>query len=190
MDNEEAKQLINRISAGDEAAFNLLYVGLGGKVYAYIAHHLENSADAMEVKVDTFVEVWHQANRFEGRSTVFAWICGIAKYKRLMKLRSRPPLAEDIANLEDSLESNVDTPETLVGKMQDEQGVRTCMKTLSEDHRECVHLAFFQDCSEAEIATIQAVPRGTVKSRISQAKLKLKQCLTRLLRSSPFGGKP
>jgi RNA polymerase sigma-70 factor (ECF subfamily) len=55
------------------------------------------------------------------------------------------------------------------------------MGRLSDDHRECVHLVFYEGLSLAEVAQVQSCPEGTVKTRLFHARQKLKGCLKMLL---------
>jgi RNA polymerase sigma-70 factor (ECF subfamily) len=64
---------------------------------------------------------------------------------------------------------------------QRSEGVRTCVDKLGADHRECVHLVFYQGMALADVARIQQIPEGTVKTRLFHARQKLKQCLQRML---------
>ena len=60
-------------------------------------------------------------------------------------------------------------------------GVRSCVDKLKADFRECVHLVFYEGMALAEVARIQQIPEGTVKTRLFHARQKLKQCLQRML---------
>ena len=55
------------------------------------------------------------------------------------------------------------------------------MGRLSDEHRECMHLVFFEGMSLAEVAEIQNCPEGTVKTRLYHARQKIKGCLERFL---------
>ena len=62
-----------------------------------------------------------------------------------------------------------------------QEGVRRCMDKLSAEHRECVHLVFYEGLGLAEVATLQACPENTVKTRLFHARKKLTNCLRLLL---------
>ena len=57
------------------------------------------------------------------------------------------------------------------------------MDKLSNEHRECMHLAFYESLSLSEIASVQACPENTVKTRLFHARQKIKTCLRLLLQS-------
>ena len=190
MDNDEVNQLLVRIGREDQAAFRQLYKAFSRKVYAYVLNMLGDHARAEEVLADSFYEVWRHPERFRGDSQFSTWLIGIARRKALMVYRARRP-DEVHGDLEDIAETAAsDTPDgyaELAGK-QRREGVQLCMGKLSDEHRECLHLVFYEGMSLAEVAEVQNCPEGTVKTRLFHARQKIKNCLQALLRSE--GGAP
>ncbi|KWT93223.1 MULTISPECIES: GNAT family N-acetyltransferase [unclassified Variovorax] len=185
MDNDEVNQLLVRIGREDQAAFRQLYKAFSQRVYAYALNMLSDHARAEEVLVDTLYEVWRHPDRFRGDSQFSTWLIGIARRKALMVYRARRP-DEVHADLDDIAEVTAsDTPDgyaELAGK-QRREGVQHCMGKLSDEHRECLHLVFYEGMGLAEVAEIQNCPEGTVKTRLFHARQKIKKCLQSLLRS-------
>ena len=107
-----------------------------------------------------------------------------------MVYRARRP-DEVHGDLDDIAETTAsDTPDgyaELAGK-QRREGVQHCMGKLSDEHRECLHLVFYEGMGLAEVAEVQNCPEGTVKTRLFHARQKIKKCLESLLRSE--GGAP
>lgn len=184
MDEEEyARKLLARIAQRDMEALDELRQRLSRYVNRYLICRLDCAADAEEVYADTIYEVWKGAGNFRGDSTVRWWVVGIAKNKMLMKLRSRSDPQDDIESHEETLADDTPAPFEIVAASERTDEVQRCLKRLSRKHYECLSLAFYQDFSEQEIADLQGIPRGTVKSRLSEAKRKIKKCLERLLRA-------
>ncbi|NPC56474.1 sigma-70 family RNA polymerase sigma factor [Caenimonas sp. S4] len=190
MDNDEVNQLLVRIGHEDQAAFRQLYKAFSRKVFAYVLNMLNDHARAEEVVVDTLYEVWRHPQRFRGDSKFSTWLIGIARRKALMVYRARRP-DEVHGDLDDIAETTAsDTPDgfaELAGK-QRREGVAHCMGKLSDEHRECLHLVFFEGMGLAEVAEVQNCPEGTVKTRLFHARQKIKKCLESLLRRE--GGAP
>ena len=69
----------------------------------------------------------------------------------------------------------------LLAQHQRHEGVRHCMGKLSSEHRECVHLVFYEGLPLADVASLQGCPEGTVKTRLFHARHKLKNCLQLML---------
>ena len=185
MDNDEVSQLLARIGREDQAAFRQLYKAFSRKVFAYVLNMLSDHARAEEVLADSFYEVWRHPDRFRGDSQFSTWLIGIARRKALMVHRARRP-DEVHGDLEDIAETTAaDTPDgyaELAGK-QRREGVQHCMGKLSDEHRECLHLVFYEGMSLADVAEVQNCPEGTVKTRLFHARQKIKNCLQSLLRS-------
>ena len=186
-DDREAKRLLKLVEARNEAAFTSLYRMQSRAVYAFVLNHLRNPTEAEEVMVDTMYEVWRHAGRFQGQSRVRTWILGIARNKMLMKLRSlRQSDHDDFDNLPDGVEYELvrEEPDAIdmIARTQEQAGVRQCIDKLASMYRECLHLFYFDECSIAEIATVQQVDENRVKGRLFQARIKIKACLANLYR--------
>jgi RNA polymerase sigma-70 factor (ECF subfamily) len=183
MDNDEVLGLLDRIGQRDEAAFRELYRGFSRRLYAYVLRQLGDPAQAEEIVADTLYEVWRQPARFRGDSQFSTWLIGIARNKVLMAFRSRKPdrQHEDIADVADTVAADDPSAFELLAQQQRHEGVRHCMDRLSDDHKECIHLVFYEGLSLAEVAQLQACPEGTVKTRLFHARQKLKTCLKLLL---------
>lgn len=183
MDNDEVLRLLGRISQGDEAAFRELYRAFSRRLYAYVIRKLGNEAQAEEIVADTLYEVWKAPARFRGESLFSTWLIGIARNKVLMAFRSRKPDAvhEDLQEIAEVVASEDAGAFELLAQRQRREGVQHCMARLSEDHRECIHLVFYEGMSLAEVAQVQSCPENTVKTRLFHARQKLRNCLKLLL---------
>ncbi len=187
MDNDQVNQLLVRIGHEDQAAFRELYKAFSRKVYAYVLNMLNDHARAEEVVADTLYEIWRQPKGFRGDSQFSTWLIGIARRKALMAYRARRP-DEVHGDLDDIAETTAsDTPDgfaELAGK-QRREGVHHCMGKLSDEHRECLHLVFYEGMGLAEVAQVQNCPEGTVKSRCSRGRAKLAKQLAFLRNPDP-----
>ena len=183
MENPQVLRLLGRIEQKDEGAFRELYCAFSRKLYAYVLRQLSDPAQAEEIVADTLYEVWKAPAKFRGDSQFSTWLIGIARNKVLMHWRSRKPDADhdDVADLAEQLPSDAPGAFDIMADQQRSDGVRTCVDKLSTDHRECVHLVFYQGMALADVARIQQIPEGTVKTRLFHARQKLKQCLQRML---------
>jgi RNA polymerase sigma-70 factor (ECF subfamily) len=183
MDNDRVRDLLERIGREDQAAFRELYKAFSRKVYAYALNMLNDHARAEEIVVDTMYQVWRYPARFRGDSQFSTWLIGIARNKVLMAFRSRKPdtLHDDLDDVADSVASEEPGAFEALARQQRQEGVRHCMDKLSKEHRECVHLVFYEGMALAEVASLQACPENTVKTRLFHARQKLKNCLKLLL---------
>jgi RNA polymerase sigma-70 factor (ECF subfamily) len=186
MDNSDVLRLLGRIEGGDEAAFKDLYRAFSRKLYAYVLRQLADPAQAEEIVSDSLYEVWRAPARFRGDSQFSTWLIGIARNKVLMAYRSRKSDAvlhhDDLDDVAETIASEDETAFDILAQGQRREGVRHCMDKLSDEHRECVHLVFYEGMSLGEVAGIQQIPEGTVKTRLFHARQKLKNCLQNMLR--------
>jgi RNA polymerase sigma-70 factor (ECF subfamily) len=183
MDNDEVLRLLGRIGQADEAAFRELYRAFSRRLYAYVLRQLGDPAQAEEIVSDTLYEVWKAPARFRGDAQFSTWLIGIARNKVLMAFRGRKPDSkhEDLDDIVETVAAEDASAFDILAQQQRREGVRHCMDKLSDEHRECVHLVFYEGMGLAEVAQVQACPEGTVKTRLFHARQKLKNCLKLLL---------
>ena len=183
MDQDEVMRLLARIEHGDEPAFRELYRAYSRRIYAYVLRHLGDAAQAEEIVADTLYDVWRQPARFRGDSQFSTWLIGIARNKILMAWRSRKPDSrhEDLDSVAEVLPAEDGSAFDALAERQRREGVRHCMDRLSDEHRECVHLVFYEGLALAEVAQLQGCPENTVKTRLFHARQKLKNCLRLLV---------
>jgi RNA polymerase sigma-70 factor (ECF subfamily) len=189
MDNDEVLRLLSRIGQADEAAFRELYRAFSRRLYAYVLRQLGDPAQAEEIVSDTLYEVWKAPARFRGDAQFSTWLIGIARNKVLMAFRGRKPDSkhEDLDDVAETVASEDAGAFEILAGQQRREGVRHCMDKLSDEHRECVHLVFYEGMSLAEVAQVQSCPEGTVKTRLFHARQKLKNCLKLLLQREGGG---
>jgi RNA polymerase sigma-70 factor (ECF subfamily) len=183
MDNDEVLRLLERIGQRDEAAFRELYRGFSRRLYAYVLRQLGEPAQAEEIVADTLYEVWRAPAKFRGDSQFSTWLIGIARNKVLMAFRSRKPDQQhdgprDVA---DSIAPTTRAPFELLAQQQRHEGVRHCMDACRTTIANASTWCSTRGLSLAEVASLQACPEGTVKTRLFHARNKLKTCLKLLL---------
>ncbi|MEL7278607.1 MAG: RNA polymerase sigma factor [Pseudomonadota bacterium] len=176
-DTDADAALLARIEAGDMSAMKALYVAHSAAVHRFVRSRIRDEFEAADIVHETMLSVWRGASGFQHRSSVLSWILTLARNKTVDHLRkqSRVSLAEP----DETIPDGDPDAETVLGAAQDAERVRACVSELPERQRSAVHLAFFQDLTCAQIAEIEDVPEGTVKTRIYHAKKLLMRCLAR-----------
>lgn len=179
-DSNESRaiQLLQAIADGDEAALTDFYRLFESTVYRFALSRLNNSFEAADILNEVMLQVWKSAGKFENRSKVSTWLLGIARHKVLDCLRKRG--SDMTEELHDNLpDENTDINiERAIDNASNARLVEECMKNLSAEHREVIHLVFYEDMHYSEIAKIMDCPEGTVKSRVFHAKSALKRSLS------------
>jgi len=172
---DDATLLAQIAATGDKAAMKALYDRHSDTLYRFLRARLGDSFEAADVVQETFLEIWRTAARFEGRSAVRTWIFGIARNKAVDRMRrgAREVLAEP----DDAVPDQAPDPEAVAMAASDASRLRACIGRLSDTHRSAIHLAFWRELPYGEIAEIEGVPVGTIKTRVLHAKRLLMHCL-------------
>ncbi len=158
--------LIAGIARNDRGAFRLLYERYADRLFRYAVLRLGEEASAEDAVQETFLAVWKGAARFEGRSAPSTWLFGIAHHQvsAVIRTRSRAPTLHlpppDLAPSE--LADGADR--------SDRVWILDAMRSLSEEHREVLFLAYYMDLDGRQMAEVCGVPEGTVKSRLFHAR--------------------
>jgi RNA polymerase sigma-70 factor, ECF subfamily len=166
--------LIGRIASGDRLAMQVLFARHHVKIYRFVLRLVRNESMAEDLISEAFLEIWRQAGKFEGRSTVSTWMLSIARFKALSTLRRRTEqeLDEEVAG---AIEDQADNPEAALAKKDKSAALRQCLTKLSPDHREVIDLVYYHDKSVKEVASIVGIPEATVKTRMFYARKKLSE---------------
>ena len=164
--------LVARIGEGDRLAMQTLFARHRTPVYRWLLRLVGNETLAEDLVSDVFLDVWRQASRFEGRSSVSTWLIAIARFKAISARRRRAD-----AELDESVESTVadtaDDPAVVLEKKNRDEMLRAALTRLSAEHKEIIDLVYYHEKSVDECAQIIGVPSGTVKTRMFYARRKL-----------------
>jgi RNA polymerase sigma-70 factor, ECF subfamily len=177
---ESDEALIKAIAAGDQPAMRTLYNRHNDRVFRFIVQLVTDAGRAEDLASEVFLDVWCQADRFEGRSQVLTWILSIARHKALSLLAQR---RRQVAELDDIamelIEDTADTPEQTVLNQDCGAQLRTCLAKMSREHSEIIDLFYYHEKSVEEVAEIIHKPRNTVKTRMFYARKRLAWLLSR-----------
>jgi RNA polymerase sigma-70 factor (ECF subfamily) len=163
----------------NEEAFAVLYQRYEKRVFQYLMTMMNEATLAEETLVEVMVAIWKGLNSFKGQSKVSTWIFGIAHHKAVDALRK--VTSQQRGSI--PLDGIVETAESHHNPLEDMQQKRMALltnqalTTLSSDHREILHMAFYEELSYSEIAELLGIPVNTVKTRVYYAKQQLKKNL-------------
>ncbi len=181
-DRHEAvwKEYVQRCAQQESGALANLYDESSSLVYSVALRMLTNEADAEEVTLDVYTQVWRTAPQYDAsRGSVTAWLVTITRSRAIDKVRARSVRL----SLEEPLEGhthhrNYDfDPEAQTALNQKRGRIVEAMRVLTPDQRRAIELAFFSGLSHSELATQLGAPLGTVKTRIRLGMMKLKDVL-------------
>ena len=177
MMNEE--QLIQRASGGDMAAFNEL-LGLHEKrMYGICLRMCRNPEDAQDCLQEAMLRVFRAITGFKGQSTFSTWLYRITMNACIDELRRRKnaPQVSMEALMEDgwTQPDPEETPEQRAVSSEQRSRLSALIHQLPEDMRAAVVLRDIQGFSYEEISAILDTNVGTVKSRISRGRERLRE---------------
>ena len=169
-------QLLARIAKGDHEAVTVLYQRLERPLFAFLVKTLRDREAAADVLNDTMLDVWRQAGRFEGKSSVSTWIYAIAHNKAISWLRRRREVElNEEANAQVADEAPL--ADSRLHATEISTVIARLMEKLSVDHRVVLQLAYFQEFNVSQIAEILECPENTVKTRMFYARQRLRALL-------------
>ena len=181
--NEPA--LIASARKGDLDAFNTLVLAYQHQVYNLAYRIMGDEASAADATQEAFISAYKHMQSFRGDSFK-SWIFRIvtnACYDELRRRKRRPASSleglvgdEDI-EIEYDIPDESDSPESHVERRELAQVIQFGIETLPPDQRITLVLSDVQNMSYEEIATITGANLGTVKSRLSRARAKLRDYL-------------
>ena len=174
MQKPDVESLARIASGGDLAALNVLLVTVRPEVLRLCTRMLANREDAEEACQDTLLAMARGLPAFQGRSAFRTWLYRLAANRARSTYR-RSGARAPTANV-DVLSGMADARRTSVVAMT-RLDLLDAMGELKAELAEAIALRDLVDLSYGEIAVLQQVPEGTVKSRIHQARLQLRQRL-------------
>ena len=176
-DDQQDRELLRRIAQRDPQALERLYLAYQPRLMQFLARLCAQRETLEEAVNDTFWTVWQKADDFRGASRVSTWLIGIAWRHALKALRRNGDAA--VERLAENSSTEPAARETLLDDER-EQWLAQGLMTLPLEQRATLELAYFVGHSCQEIAEIMDCPVNTVKARMFQARLKLRNLLPRL----------
>jgi RNA polymerase sigma-70 factor (ECF subfamily) len=168
--------LLAQIAGGDQAAFGALYDEISPRVFGLIRRLLVDHAQAEEVTQEVFLEIWQNAARYEpGKGGASTWILTMAHRRAVDRIRSSQSGRDrDVKIGIRDYVSDYDNVAEAVETTIEHERVKEAMSQLTELQRQAVTLAYYGGYSHSEVATMLSVPIGTVKTRLRDGMIRLR----------------
>ena len=176
-DGQELSGLLVNVARGDHAAFEAVYDQLAAPVYGVARKVLRDPAQSEEVAQEVMLDVWRSASRFDSsKGSAVAWVMTIAHRRAVDRVRSENASTAREQRLAVDQVSGDDVFE-LVDTALDRQRVRRCLGSLTTLQAEAIKLAYYQGYTYPEAAGLLGVALGTVKTRIRDGLIRMRDCL-------------
>ncbi|MCF8066976.1 MAG: sigma-70 family RNA polymerase sigma factor [Desulfobacterales bacterium] len=192
-DSSEDHDLIRSFCAGEKAAFDKLVNRHKDRIYNLCYWFLGDFQEADDMAQDIFIKAFGSLDKFRFESAFSTWIYRIAvntcknriksmeyRYKKWMDRLDAGPENGNPVNI--VIENNVNSPQEALEKKEQTATIRKAINSLPPDKKTVAVLRDIEGLSYEEIEKITGLNSGTVKSKLSRARMDLKKKLKGVLK--------
>lgn len=174
--DESNEDLLALVAAGDKAAFARLYDATAPRLFGLARRLLIDSAQAEEVTQEVYLEIWQSATRYEAsRGSAMGWMLTLAHRRSVDRIRSAQSSRDRDTRIGiRDFDREYDQVAEAVEVRIESERVKRALEKLTELQRQAVTLAYFKGLSHSEVATMLHVPVGTVKTRLRDGMIRLR----------------
>jgi RNA polymerase sigma-70 factor, ECF subfamily len=188
--NENERELLAKLRAGDEDAFGLVVQRYGGRMLATVRKFLNNEHDSQDAVQEAFASAFRALDKFNGDAMLSTWLHRIVVNAALVQLRSRrrrgeqpietllPRFDQDGEWIDDPA-TRPDATEAILDRRDSREMVRRCIGRLPDKYRSVLVLRDIEELDTDETARSLATTANTVKVRLHRARQALKALLER-----------
>lgn len=166
-------ELVSLLKQRTQSAFGYLYDNYSAALYGVIASIVQDRELANDVLQEVFIKVWRQIDQYDAeKGKLFTWLMNISRNASIDTLRSK---SYNTQKQNQPLNPDVYTAAGAINPDTDKIGLRKIIGNLKEDYKILIELAYFQGYTQDEISKLLNIPLGTVKTRLRNALIQLKE---------------
>jgi RNA polymerase sigma-70 factor (ECF subfamily) len=159
----------------NQKAFSYLYDNYSKALFSIIYHIVNDQEEAEDVLQTVFVKIWNNfASYDEAKGRLYTWMLNIARNMAIDSTRSKH---EKVKNKIQEVSDNVYHRNSMFAENSSHEniGLQTILAGLKEDQQQIIDLAYFQGYTQEEISQKLSIPLGTVKTKVRQAIITLRE---------------
>lgn len=171
------EQLIVLLKERNENGFHYLYDHYSGALYGVILRIVQSKDYTEEIIQDVFVKIWNSIQQYDSsKGRFYTWMINIARNTAIDYLKSKS-FQNELKNqsLPDFVYNSAELSTT--NNSSDFIGFNNVLESLETDKKELIDLAYYQGYTQNEISEKLKIPLGTVKTKMRNALMKLKDLL-------------
>lgn len=171
------EQLIVLLKEKNENGFHYLYDHYSGALYGVILRIVQSKEYTEEIIQDVFVKIWNSIHQYDSsKGRFYTWMINIARNTAIDYLKSKS-FQNELKNqpLPDFVYNSAELSTT--NNSSDFIGFSNVLESLETDKKELIDLAYYQGYTQNEISEKLKIPLGTVKTKMRNALMKLKDLL-------------
>ncbi|MGN6508224.1 MAG: RNA polymerase sigma factor [Chitinophaga sp.] len=173
-------ELVQGLKARDQQVFGYLYDHYSPALYGVVLKVLNDENSASDVLQEVFLKIWRSIEKYDTeKGRLFTWMLNIARNTAIDSLRSKGhKLDQKIQELNNDV--YLQTSQLTVQPAVDHLGLSKVLEKLNKEQRTIIDLAYYKGCTQEEIARVLDIPLGTVKTRMRNAIIQLRNILKQL----------
>lgn len=181
---DEEREWMKHVQSGNKLYLSKLYNRYNRILFGMIYNVLRKKEESEDLLQEVFVQAWEKADQYDpARGTVYSFLATMARNKAIDVTRSKAfknQSKEDHVINDFTLELQYDNPNPHEEIELNERAVkvREALSQLKDDEREVLYISYFHGLSQSEIAEKINIPLGTVKYRMRQGMIKLRDMLS------------
>jgi RNA polymerase sigma factor (sigma-70 family) len=171
------EELIVLLKGKNENGFHYLYDHYSGALYGIILRIVQSKEYTEEIIQDVFVKIWNSIHQYDAsKGRFYTWMINIARNTAIDYLKSKA-FQNELKNqsLPDFVYNTAELSTT--NNSSDYIGFNNVLEGLEVDKQELINLAYYQGYTQHEISEKLKIPLGTVKTKMRNALIKLKDLL-------------
>ena len=171
-----AEELIRRSQRGDTDAFQKLAQSYKSRIFSLALRMLGNPTDAEDAAEESVIKLYYSMKKFRGQSSFSTWVYAVTRNTCLDIIRKNVKTRSDIdiEEVEYFVSSHEGDPHEATERGQKVAFLKKTINSLPEENRKTLILREMDGYSYEEIAELLNISVGTVKSRISRAKERIR----------------